>query len=1195
MRTRTLWLSSGLLLALLLPGGEQPTLAAIPVGVLNGAGSKAAVDLASAMDPTKAETLPTISHQESAHSAEAGPLGIGFVGHLGGFVNAVVPQGRYVYVAEGPQLTVLDAGLPGTPVAVGRTALPPEDCMGPITDIALGNGYAYVVTNRGFGVADVSNPVLPVYVAWLPLSWDWRSLTVAGAYAYVIYPWWIEVIDVSDPFAPSRAGYLDYYGDPHILREVTVVDGLAYVTSDLGLLIFDATDPSELIEVGGLAMPTGAGSIVVSSVYAYITAGESGLRIVDVSDPTAPIEVGFYDTPGSASDVALAGEHAYVADGSSGLRIVDVSVVTAPTEIGSYVSTRYATSLSGVAIEEGIAYVVDLAYGLYLVNVSDPTSPVEVDHYEIPVEVTDIAPWGDHLYVTDQLAGLKIVDVSSPSMPVEVAGVELLGSYAVAVDDGYAYVLRSSWLSVIDVSDPLSPTWVTDYGTEGYAYALALNGRNLMVGVGGGLRIIDVATPSLPVTIGHYETMATPRAVASVGAYAYLAEDDMQGSCYLEIVDISNPMTPTQVSSIKFLGEFSAPYLLDVDVKGDYAYVVDWTVGLRVVDISSPEAPYEIGLASGVELLPTSAAIMGDYALIAGEKLTLSVWDVSSPESPTELTVYRLPSVAGRIVAANGQIYAGTMGFPNGFGLLILRIVDGEDSCSVSGRVLDSIGDPLANVLVKASGGASAMSDASGVYTLTGLITGTYTIAPALSGYIFEPPTRTVTVPPDATGQDFVASAIKPWTLMFYTAADNDPSQQSRLREQYERLQVASGNPYANILGLWDGVTTQARYDVFSPDGMGTSTALGEINMGCPQSLANFVQWAQEKYPASHYALIISDHGSGVGGVAYDYHLPAVGKDSLTPAELRAALSTVANLDIVYMDACLMATIESAYQLRGLADYYVASESVTWGAIRPDWFVIGHSSDQLEIPGIASQTEPQELAVAMSKSWVLQGKYVIDKPSTASVVRLSEVENVAQSASVLAGLIRDNLLYSLPILDAARDATLLQHFNSDVADLNITDEDEYVDLYDFAHLAYHSTEFPAIEDAALDLMLSIDQYLVYHEPGWSGGFWYWPSFAWYDWSHARSTGVSIYLPPPGTCPTFYNADWLDFAKGTNWGTLAVTQLSSSEDVTDTIEWGAMWVDYINLQDPDAVEEPYPPELIAPFSVPYTVYVPVVVR
>src|SRR5262249_455391 len=36
-----------------------------------------------------------------------------------------------------------------------------------------------------------------------------------------------------------------------------------------------------------------------------------------------------------------------------------------------------------------------------------------------------------------------------------------------------------------------------------------------------------------------------------------------------------------------------------------------------------------------------------------------------------------------------------------------------------------------------------------------------------------------------------------------------------------------------------------------------------EINMGDPAALSSFVEWAQKKYPANRYMLVIWDHGDG--------------------------------------------------------------------------------------------------------------------------------------------------------------------------------------------------------------------------------------------------------------------------------------------------------------------------------------------
>jgi photosystem II stability/assembly factor-like uncharacterized protein len=79
---------------------------------------------------------------------------------------------------------------------------------------------------------------------------------------------------------------------------------------------------------------------------------------------------------------------------------------------------------------------------------------------------------------------------------------------------------------------------------------------------------------------------------------------------------------------------------------------------------------------------------------------------------------------------------------------------------SIVGRVVDSRDAGVPDVVVSASGIASATTDATGTYTITDLYAGTYTLQPRMEGYIFTPHTRTISVPPDATGQDFTARNI---------------------------------------------------------------------------------------------------------------------------------------------------------------------------------------------------------------------------------------------------------------------------------------------------------------------------------------------------------------------------------------------------------------------------------------------------
>ncbi len=101
----------------------------------------------------------------------------------------------------------------------------------------------------------------------------------------------------------------------------------------------------------------------------------------------------------------------------------------------------------------------------------------------------------------------------------------------------------------------------------------------------------------------------------------------------------------------------------------------------------------------------------------------------------------------------------------------------------------------------------------------------------------------------------------------------------------------------------------------------------GDTDMGSPQTLVDFIDWARAAYPAQHYALFLWDHGWGwwPGNTMED----ATSGDYLDMDELRDALETVHGVDMVGWDTCLSQTIEVQAQLRGFALAMAGSQDAT--------------------------------------------------------------------------------------------------------------------------------------------------------------------------------------------------------------------------------------------------------------------------
>ena len=117
-------------------------------------------------------------------------------------------------------------------------------------------------------------------------------------------------------------------------------------------------------------------------------------------------------------------------------------------------------------------------------------------------------------------------------------------------------------------------------------------------------------------------------------------------------------------------------------------------------------------------------------------------------------------------------------------------------------------------------------------------------------------------------------------------------------------------------------------------------------SMGDPEALADFVRWGAETCPARKYALVLWDHGNGAKGLFFDEHFDG---DMLYLYELKQALAeSGVHLDTLIFDACLMANIETAWNVKDYAHYMVASEEMVPGAgtAFKDWLdaLISHPS-----------------------------------------------------------------------------------------------------------------------------------------------------------------------------------------------------------------------------------------------------------
>ena len=366
------------------------------------------------------------------------------------------------------------------------------------------------------------------------------------------------------------------------------------------------------------------------------------------------------------------------------------------------------------------------------------------------------------------------------------------------------------------------------------------------------------------------------------------------------------------------------------------------------------------------------------------------------------------------------------------------------------------------------------------------------------------------------------------WTVMVYLAADNNL--ESAGIDDINEMEMVGSTTDVNIVVQVDRIpysvlasnnegnlddtsnnnwTTTRRYYITQDfDSIQINSQLisdlGELNMGTTQTLINFANWAVTNYPAKKYLLVIWNHGGGFRstGLAKDIAWDDTsGGDKITMSELEYALSAIStqmgkNVDIVGMDACLMAMTEVAYQIKDYADILVTSEE---NVPNDGWPYDSILSQLVSNPTMT----PNQLATTIVDTYIFS--YTASDNVTQSAIDLSYINTLAGQLSTLAlTIMSDTLTPSVNYINAAYSSQYYGDY-------------DFIGLYDFCNKVLTYSNSVSVKNIAL----SIQQTLSYAVLRWGYN----------GYGVNKSRGLSIYFP-------YYSYDYsynnTNFAQDTSW-------------------------------------------------------------
>jgi hypothetical protein len=390
------------------------------------------------------------------------------------------------------------------------------------------------------------------------------------------------------------------------------------------------------------------------------------------------------------------------------------------------------------------------------------------------------------------------------------------------------------------------------------------------------------------------------------------------------------------------------------------------------------------------------------------------------------------------------------------------------------------------------------------------------------------------------------------WTILVYVNGDNNL--ESAAIDDINEMEVVGSSGDVNVVvqvdripgfdptnGDWTDtrryyVTTDSDPDIINSTRLDVSPQLGELNMGDPQTLADFVNWGIDNYPANQYAVVVWDHGSGwykkffgIDDHEDDVLFKGVSWDDtdgdnigVSDGDWESAIDAIRNhlgknIDLVGLDACLMQMWEVMDITDEYADYQVGSQEVE--------NFDGWNYTQFLTALIADPTmSPEELG-----NEIVDAAVDGDNQGTQSCVALAQVSTLTMSVDHFA----DELLAAI-IGDAANETTL-DNIRVQLTTLGHEfDITSHVDLYDFSNRVNNETTLPSdLRTAASNVMTAVDNAVTWNRVSND------PDYTW-------ANGIAVYYPAD---PSDYDDryDNLSVASNTLWDEFISGECSDTDE------------------------------------------------
>lgn len=329
------------------------------------------------------------------------------------------------------------------------------------------------------------------------------------------------------------------------------------------------------------------------------------------------------------------------------------------------------------------------------------------------------------------------------------------------------------------------------------------------------------------------------------------------------------------------------------------------------------------------------------------------------------------------------------------------------------------------------------------------------------------------------TAKSSVNLAKTQWSFLTYMEADNSLAPFVKLN--MGDMQKVGSTSNVNMLVQLDQIkqsNVTYRYKILQNSSNLDNSINQPMGINPAVELVNSMNWVKNSYPSENYALVLWNHGNGVldrsgerllptswfelpglkskhrkdRGILYnDLHGTFLDNPGLSTACTQIKNKIGKNIDYLGTDACLMAMLEIAYQVKDSVNYLVASQEVEPGYGWPYASILSVLAGMPQI----SVADFSTATVHAYANFYSSGKYA-DSSFTLSAIDISKIQTATTAFNNVLSAIQALVLISKATAqDAMNNARLKtqEFYIPDYVDLinlydNLTAEFSTFKLYD---------------------------------------------------------------------------------------------------------------------------------------------------